>query len=78
MNEIFETLKEIICDYVEVDADEITMDSSLRYDIGATSFDLMNIADAVEERFGIKVTNTAVVKIKTVGDIAQLLAEKIG
>lgn len=77
MNDIFETLKEIICDYVEVDADEIKPESSLRYDIGATSFDLMNIADAIEDRFGIKVTNTAVVKIKTVDDIAQLLAEKI-
>ncbi len=77
MNEIFETLKEIICDYVEVDPDEINPDASLRYDIGASSFDLMNIADAIEERFNIKVTNTAVVKIKTVGDIAQLLADKI-
>ena len=77
MNDIFETLKEIICDYVEVDADDIKPEASLRYDIGATSFDLMNIADAIEDRFGIKVTNTAVVKIKTVGDIAQLLAEKI-
>lgn len=77
MNEIFEALKEIICDYVEVDEAAINPDASLRYDIGATSFDLMNIADAIEERFNVKVTNNAVVKIKTVGDIAQLLAEKI-
>lgn len=77
MNDIFETLKEIICDYVEVDPDDIKEDSSLRYDIGATSFDLMNIADAVEERFQVKMTDTAVVKIKTVGDIATLLADKI-
>ncbi len=77
MNEIFETLKEIICDYVEVDEADINPDASLRYDLGASSFDLMNIADAIEERFNLKITNTAVVKIKTVGDIAQLLAEKI-
>lgn len=70
---MFETVKEIICDYVEVDPDEITPESSLRYDIGATSFDLMNIAVEIEERFGLSVPDNALHRIKTVGDIAELL-----
>jgi len=77
MSEIFEILKEIICEYVEVDPDDIKEDSSLRYDLGATSFDLMNIAGAVEERFELSVTDNSLKKIKTVGDIAELLAEKV-
>ena len=77
MSEMFEILKEIICEYVEVDPDDIKEDSSLRYDLGATSFDLMNIAGAVEERFELSVTDKSLKKIKTVGDIAELLAEKV-
>lgn len=77
MSEIFETLKEIICEYVEVEADDIKEDSSLRYDLGATSFDLMNVANAVEETFNVSVTNTSIKKIKTVGDIAELLAANV-
>ncbi|MBE6772602.1 MAG: acyl carrier protein [Ruminococcaceae bacterium] len=70
---MLETVKEIICDYVETDIDEITAESSLRYDIGATSFDLMNIAVEIEERFGLSVPDNALHRIKTVGDIAELL-----
>lgn len=77
MSEIFETLKEIICEYVDVDPDDIKEDSSLRYDLGATSFDLMNVAGAVEDRFKVSVTNSSLKKIKTVGDIAELLAENV-
>ncbi len=77
MNEIFEILKEIICEYVEIEPEDIKEDSSLRYDLGATSFDLMNIAGAIEEKFNLSVTNNSLKKVKTVGDIAELLAEKV-
>ena len=77
MSEIFETLKEIICEYVEVEPEDIKEDSSLRYDLGATSFDLMNVADAIEDTFKVSVTNTSLKKIKTVGDIAELLAANV-
>lgn len=77
MSDIFETLKEIICEYVEVDPDDVKEDSSLRYDLGATSFDLMNVAGAIEDEFKVSVANASLKKIKTVGDIAELLAEKV-
>ncbi len=70
---MLETVKEIICDYVETDIDSLTAESSLRYDIGATSFDLMNIAVEIEERFGLTVPDSELHLIKTVGDIAELL-----
>lgn len=73
---MLETVKEIICEYVEVDIDDVTAESSLRYDIGATSFDLMNIAVAIEERFGLRVPDSVLPRIKTVGDIAELLTSE--
>ena len=56
---------------------EITAESNIRFDLGASSFDLMNIAVAIEEKFKVKMSNATLPKIKTVGDIAALLADKI-
>lgn len=77
MQEIVEILKEIICEYVEIEPEEITEESNIRFDLGASSFDLMNIAVAIEEKFKVKMSNATLPKIKTVSDIAALLADKI-
>ena len=47
MQDIIEILKEIICEYVEIEPEEITAESNIRFDLGASSFDLMNIAVAI-------------------------------
>lgn len=73
---MFEKVKEIICDYVEIEEDEVTIDASLRYDIKATSFDLMNIAVAIEQQFNLTVPDSALPRIKTVRDIVNLLESK--
>jgi len=75
---MLETIKEIICEYVEIEPEDITPESSLRYDIGASSFDLMNIAVAIEEKFDIKISNASLPKIKTVGDVVEMLENKLG
>lgn len=74
---MLEKIINIICDYVDVDPETITADSSLRVDVGATSFDLMNIAVAMEAEFGLNVPDERLVTIKTVGDIAALVEERV-
>lgn len=74
---MLDTIKEIICEYVEIEPEDITLESSLRYDIGASSFDLMNIAVAIEEKFKIKISNAAMPKVKTVGDVVEMLEAKL-
>ena len=66
-------IKEIICEYVEVEPEEIQPESSLRYDLGASSFDLMNIGAAIEEKFRIKITASSLTKLKNVGDLVSFL-----
>lgn len=70
---MLETLKNLILDYVDVDPDLIEPDASLRADLGATSFDLMNIVVAVEEAFGLTVPNEALTDVHTVGDVMRLI-----
>ena len=73
---MIERLREIILDYVEADPEQITENTSLRNDIGATSFDLMNIAMAIEEEYQVSLPDSILPKIKTVGDLIKLLSEE--
>lgn len=72
---MLERMKEIICEYVDISPDDITENSSLRNDIGATSFDLMNIAVALEEEYNVSIPNERLITIKTVGDIIKAIEE---
>lgn len=75
--DILEILKEIICEYVEIEPEDIKEESSLRYDLGASSFDLMNIGAAVEEKFDITISGNVLTKIKNIGDMVKFLEEKV-
>ncbi len=70
---MLEEIIEIIREYVETDDVEITEESTLRGDINATSFDLMNIAEAIENKYGVSIPNREIVTIKTVGDIIRVV-----
>ena len=69
-------LIDIICEYVETEPEAVTPQASLRCDIGATSFDLMNIAVEIERKWHISVPNDRLPTIQTVGDILALLPEQ--
>ena len=50
---MLETIRNIICSYVDIDPDEITESSKIRSDIGLNSFDLVNVAVDLENEYGI-------------------------
>ncbi len=70
---MMDRIREIILDYVEAEPEQITESTSLRNDIGASSFDLMNIAMALEEEFGVSLPDSLLPKVKTVGDLVALI-----
>lgn len=53
--EIFEKIKTIIADVVEIDKEEIETDSSLFDDIGLESIDFIDISAKIEETFAIEI-----------------------
>ena len=66
---MLETIRNIICSYVDIDPDEITESSKIRSDIGLNSFDLVNVAVDLENEYGISVDSKAFGGLKTVGDL---------
>ena len=67
----FEKLKKIIVDVLNVDENEITMDTTLIDDLGADSLDVFQIIMGLEEEFDIEIPNEQAEKIVTVGDAVE-------
>ena len=79
MNEMFEELKSIICEYVDVDPDTITAESNLRSDFNLNSLDIINLAVAIEDETGISVTDKKMASFYTLGEVAEYLeSAKVG
>lgn len=66
---MLETIRNIICSYVDIDPGEITENSKIRSDIGLNSFDLVNVAVDLENEYGISVDSKSFGGLKTVGDL---------
>lgn len=64
----FEKLKKIISEVLNVEVDEITMDTTFVDDLGADSLDIFQIIMGIEEEFDIEIANEDAENIVTVGD----------
>lgn len=53
----FEKLQEIIAEVLNVDPEEITMDTTFVDDLGADSLDVFQIIMGIEEEFDIEISN---------------------
>ena len=67
----FDKLREIIAEVLNVDADEITMDTTFVDDLGADSLDVFQIIMGIEEEFDIEISNEDAEKIVSVGDAVE-------
>ena len=74
----FEKLKQIIAEVLNVDADEITMDTTFVDDLGADSLDIFQIIMGIEEEFDIEIPQEKAEKIVSVGDAAEAIKAAIG
>lgn len=66
---IFDKIKEILADQLDIDEDAITPDSLLVEDLGADSLDAIDIVMSVEDEFGIEVPDEIIEKMESVKDI---------
>ena len=67
----FEKLKKIIAEVLNVDEEEITMETTFVDDLGADSLDVFQIIMGLEEEFDIEIPNEDAEKIVTVGDAVE-------
>lgn len=65
---MLEELKAIICEYVEVNPEDISEDSRFVEDLGFTSYDFMSMVGELEDRYDIEVNERDVIQVKTIED----------
>lgn len=64
---------EIICDQLTLDPSQVTSDSSFLEDLGADSLDIVQLIMALEEEYGLEVSDEDAEKIRTVQDIVDFI-----
>ena len=74
----FEKIKAIIAEVLNVDENEITMETTFTDDLGADSLDVFQIIMGLEEEFDIEIANEDAEKIVTVGDAVEQIKTRLG
>ncbi len=74
---MMEKLIAMVAEQMGVDAAQVTPDSRLKEDLQADSASVMMLVMDVETEFGIEVEDDAIEKVKTVGDMARYIEEKM-
>ena len=69
----FEKLAKIIAEVLNVDANEITLDTTFVDELGADSLDVFQIIMGIEEEFDIEIPNEEAEKIGSVGDAVEAI-----
>ena len=66
---MLDKMKEIICNYVEIEPDTITEDSRFIEDLGFNSYDIMCMLGDAETEFDIEIEQEEIASVKTVGEL---------
>lgn len=69
----FEKLKKVIAEVLNVDPDEITMETTFLDDLGADSLDVFQIVMGIEEEFDIEIPAEKAEKITTVEEAVEMI-----
>jgi len=72
---MFERLVDIICNYVEVEAENVEMSSRFVEDLGFTSFDFMTMLGDLEDEFDIEIDQKEVANVRTVEEALNYMKE---
>lgn len=73
----FEKLKVIIADVLNVDTEEISLDTTFVDDLGADSLDVFQIITGIEDEFDIEISNEDAEQIVSVGDAVEQIKKVI-
>ena len=73
---IFDKVKSIIVDQLDVDDDKVTLNANIQDDLGADSLDIVDLVMSFEDEFDLEIPDDQVENIKTVGDVVKYIEEK--
>lgn len=75
--EVFEKIKSIIIDLLEVEPEIVTPEASFRETLEADSLDLVELLMAFEDEFGSAIPDEDVKELVTVGDAVKYIEKRM-
>lgn len=70
---VFDDIKEVVVEQLNVNPDEVKEESKFVEDLGADSLDVVELVMALEEKFNIEIPDDEAEKIATVGDVVKYI-----
>jgi len=77
MDELFEKIKALIAEKLEVEPSKIEMGTSFRADLDADSLDTYELIYAIEEELGVSIPDEKANEFETVGDAYKFIKEAL-
>ena len=76
-NTVFEKVKSLIAEKLEIEESKITLDASFRKDLGADSLDTYELVYAIEEELGVSIPDEKANEFETVRDAVDFLEKMV-
>lgn len=70
---MFEKLRELLIEELQIDADDITLEAELSGDLGINSIELADLVMLCEDKFGVEIDDSDINKFVTIGDVVNYL-----
>ena len=70
---MLDQIREIICEFVNVDPSSITPETNIRTDLGLNSLELVNLAVEIEEAFDVEIPDREASGLATVADAIRII-----
>ena len=70
---IFEKVKEILAEQLDIDPEDISLESRIQEDLEADSLDVVDMVMSIEDEFSVEIPDELVETIKTVGDLVDFI-----
>lgn len=74
---MFEKLKKIIAEQLDVDEEKITLEASFQEDLNADSLDVVELIMAIEDEFELEIPDEDVERITTVKSAVEYIESMI-
>ena len=74
---IFDEVKEILAEQLDIDPETIEMTSNLQTDLGADSLDAIDIVMSIEDEYGIEVPDSVIENMRSVEDIVSFIENNV-
>ncbi|MET3288438.1 acyl carrier protein [Brevibacillus fluminis] len=73
MADVFEKVKKIVIDRLNVDESKVTLEASFKEDLGADSLDVVELVMELEDEFDLEISDEDAEKITTVGEVVKYI-----